>query len=179
MRMNRRVRAGLFFLVLIVLVAYLFIFFTKEERGMSFENAYATPQEVERLDIHGIWHRFRPASRGEPFGGNPPEITIDRDAGNFLILVNQSAVDDPGALLFVFVFEKKEVAVYLKVNPNSSKSIDDVPFIRVWDLLRWDAPSGLDDRKNDVITQLKAALNAYGFKGIRYPLSNVKVMFNF
>ena len=52
---------------------------------MAFVNEYGTEEDIEKYRLKEAWVRFDP-TRDPPFHGRRPELTVDRDNGNFLMV---------------------------------------------------------------------------------------------
>ena len=146
---------------------------------MGFFNEYVPDEDIEKYDLRGIWDKYHPLRKGRYFGGNKPSWTIDREANVFLMSIRIGRGEHGNRTKFLLWRNGEHIVAELDLVEGSSGDLEANPFIVVWDLVRMELPTKLDERKTEIGALLKHALRTYGYWGIRNQRPNTIVEFKF
>jgi len=149
-----------------------------EEEKMGFVNEYASDEDIEKYNLHGIWDQYHPFRKGEYYGGNKPNFTIDREKNIFFMVIKRGIREEGNQAKFLLWWNGIHIVGRLKQEGGSSE-LDANPFYRVWHLLELDAIEDNAISETEIKRSLKAALKVYGYWGVRRQIPNTLVEFMF
>jgi hypothetical protein len=151
---------------------------TREERVMAFVNEYASDEDIEKYGLKEIWDKYYPFRKGKYFGGNRPAWTIDRERNAFLMVVARGTGEEGNQVSFLLWWDGAHVVARMK-QKGGSADLEEVPFYRIWHLVKLATPSDLPISREDILDALKDALTVYGYWGVQEQVPNTIVKFSF
>ena len=146
---------------------------------MTFVNEYVSDEDIEKYDLNGLWNRYFPRRKGQPFLGNRPGWTIDRERNIYLLAIEQGINEHGNRTTFILWWDGVQLLAKLDLVEGSSGKFDEVPFVVVWALFSITRPESCKVAREDIIQALKEALATYGYFGVKRQIPNTVVEFKF
>ena len=146
---------------------------------MAFVNEYVSEEDIKKFDLDDLWHRWHRVWDGKFPPGHRHTWTVDRERGAYFKPMRVGREEHSNRYEGVLFWNGIEWQVDIDLADNSSASFNDVPFKRVWDLVRIQHPEGKSVPRDEIILILKEALIAFGYQGISRQIPNTVVTFNF
>jgi hypothetical protein len=137
---------------------------------MAFVNEYASPEDVKKYDLEGIFQRFDKDILGKP------SWTIDRERDAILIWLRNSREESRNYQMFAMWWKGAVFPVYLI--PSGGGQYSKKSYTH-WQLMELDISHELVAERAVIISALKDALTEYRAGGIGVPVVDHTVTFDF
>ena len=178
---NAFVKSSIYAVIIIMSAASSLSINAQELRGsgMNFTNEFATPQDIDRYKLKELWNSYHPNSKGEPFLGRQPGITIDRKNDVWLLPINQGIGEYGNRTTWILYLAGVMVRIDLDLVEGTSQNLDDRPFNMVWNLGYVKMPQDLAHDQREVLDIVKEAISVYGYRGVKQQVPETRVVFDF
>lgn len=153
---------------------------------MAFVNEIVSEKDAQNFGLDELKREFDQwAWRDGRPEGFVHAWTIDNEHGIWLVLVKSIEEVGPSGrpeptTKSVFILDWNGLRIrFLMDRVSCSSSFSDTPFHVVWNLIEMDAPTALGLPRDAVLSALKEALIAYGYRGAHRQVPNTLVEFKF
>jgi len=137
---------------------------------MAFVNEYVSAEDAKKYDFARLFKRFDKSLLGHP------TWTIDRENDAFLLWLRASREESRNYQMFAMWWKGKVFPVYLI--PTSGGRLNEKSFTH-WRLMELELPEELNLQRSEIVNALKAALIEFKEFGIRVPVVDHTVTFEF
>ncbi|PIE41765.1 MAG: hypothetical protein CSA49_01830 [Gammaproteobacteria bacterium] len=141
---------------------------------MSFVNEYIADEDVEKHSIRDIWNNYHPFNKVNEGSNFRFAWTVDKEIDSFFIPVRTGREEFSNRIDCVFKFGGELYSVKLAKSGTVNFKSDSGHV--VWELVMLVGPEG---DKLEVLSALKQALEAYGYRGIHRQVKNYSVSCKF